>query len=192
MQLGYAMESEDRNTVFWIERRGGPFRRETHSTALRETRRKIKENIRDGRMFFCRLRRLMLDPFCENACGRSWNARCWLLRRSRSAEGSTTSGSGLEWSMRAKLCCLHISITKLRRCCMCRRIFPMRARRSLWHGGGERIRKLLEITRGRAFVLFTSYAQMNEIYQRLLGEDANSPCCGRETRQRARCSRSFG
>ncbi len=34
----------------------------------------------------------------------------------------------------------------------------------------ERIRKLLEITRGRAFVLFTSYAQMNDIYQRLLGE----------------------
>src|SRR6202034_715391 len=34
----------------------------------------------------------------------------------------------------------------------------------------DRIRKLLEITRGRAFVLFTSYAQMNEIYQRLLGE----------------------
>ena len=33
----------------------------------------------------------------------------------------------------------------------------------------ERIRKLLEITRGRAFVLFTSYAQMNQIYQRLLG-----------------------
>jgi ATP-dependent DNA helicase DinG len=34
----------------------------------------------------------------------------------------------------------------------------------------ERIRRLLEITRGRAFVLFTSYAQMREIYQRLLGE----------------------
>jgi ATP-dependent DNA helicase DinG len=34
----------------------------------------------------------------------------------------------------------------------------------------ERIRKLLEITRGRAFVLFTSYAQMTDIYQRLLGE----------------------
>ncbi|MFI5102530.1 MAG: ATP-dependent DNA helicase [Terriglobales bacterium] len=31
------------------------------------------------------------------------------------------------------------------------------------------IRRLLEITRGRAFVLFTSYAQMNEIYERLLG-----------------------
>jgi ATP-dependent DNA helicase DinG len=34
----------------------------------------------------------------------------------------------------------------------------------------ERIRKLLEITRGRAFVLFTSYAQMTDTYQRLLGE----------------------
>ena len=34
----------------------------------------------------------------------------------------------------------------------------------------ERIRRLLEITRGRAFVLFTSYAQMNDIYHRLLGE----------------------
>src|SRR5205085_5946935 len=34
----------------------------------------------------------------------------------------------------------------------------------------DRIRQLLEITRGRAFCLFTSYAQMNEIHQRLLGE----------------------
>ena len=33
----------------------------------------------------------------------------------------------------------------------------------------DMIRRLLEITRGRAFVLFTSYAQMNEIYERLLG-----------------------
>ena len=34
----------------------------------------------------------------------------------------------------------------------------------------ERIRQLLEITRGRAFVLFTSYALMHEVYERLLGE----------------------
>jgi ATP-dependent DNA helicase DinG len=32
------------------------------------------------------------------------------------------------------------------------------------------IGRLLKITRGRAFVLFTSFAQMNEIYDRLLGE----------------------
>jgi len=34
----------------------------------------------------------------------------------------------------------------------------------------DRIRRLLEISRGRAFVLFTSYAQMNDIYERLLGQ----------------------
>jgi ATP-dependent DNA helicase DinG len=34
----------------------------------------------------------------------------------------------------------------------------------------ERIRRLLEITRGRAFVLFTSNAQMRDVYQRLLGD----------------------
>jgi len=32
------------------------------------------------------------------------------------------------------------------------------------------IQRLLEITRGRAFVLFTSYAQMNDIYERILGQ----------------------
>jgi ATP-dependent DNA helicase DinG len=34
----------------------------------------------------------------------------------------------------------------------------------------ERIRRLLEITQGRAFCLFTSYAQMHEIHDRLLAE----------------------
>jgi ATP-dependent DNA helicase DinG len=34
----------------------------------------------------------------------------------------------------------------------------------------EKIRRVLEITRGRAFCLFTSYAQMNQIHDRLLGE----------------------
>ena len=47
---------------------------------------------------------------------------------------------------------------------------PTRARPQFAAKAADRIRRLLEITRGRAFVLFTSYAQMNEVYQRLLGE----------------------
>jgi ATP-dependent DNA helicase DinG len=35
---------------------------------------------------------------------------------------------------------------------------------------GEKIRRVLEITRGRAFCLFTSYVQMHEIHGRLLSE----------------------
>src|SRR5205807_2013900 len=54
----------------------------------------------------------------------------------------------------------------------------------------ERIRKLLEITRGRAFVLFTSYAQMNEIYQRLLGE-VEFPIFRQGDAPKAHCSRNF-
>ncbi len=34
----------------------------------------------------------------------------------------------------------------------------------------ERIRQLLQITRGRAFVLFTSYAQMKDVYERLCSQ----------------------
>jgi len=34
----------------------------------------------------------------------------------------------------------------------------------------EKIRRLLDITQGRAFCLFTSYAQMHDIHDRLLGE----------------------
>jgi ATP-dependent DNA helicase DinG len=34
----------------------------------------------------------------------------------------------------------------------------------------DAIREVLTLTRGRAFCLFTSYAQMNEVYERLLGE----------------------
>jgi ATP-dependent DNA helicase DinG len=34
----------------------------------------------------------------------------------------------------------------------------------------SRIRQVLEITRGRAFCLFTSHAQMNQVHDRLLGE----------------------
>ena len=53
---------------------------------------------------------------------------------------------------------------------MCRQTCLIRELRNLSAKAADRIRKILEITRGRAFVLFTSYAQMNEIYQRMLGE----------------------
>ena len=50
----------------------------------------------------------------------------------------------------------------------------------------DRIRRLLEITRGRAFVLFTSYAQMNESIS-ACSANWNSPCCCRAMRPRLRC-----
>ena len=42
VQLGFAMESEDRNTVFWIERRGGRIRREDKAGIAEQDKRKWK------------------------------------------------------------------------------------------------------------------------------------------------------
>jgi ATP-dependent DNA helicase DinG len=41
---------------------------------------------------------------------------------------------------------------------------------SFARAAAEKIVRILEITEGRAFCLFTSYKQMNEVYDRLLGE----------------------
>ena len=87
VQLAYAMESEDRNTVFWIERRGGRGTsrgsdREGHGFSRADSRTTSKGALAPegafaaGRMFSCKLRRSTLAPSCANACGRSSNARC--------------------------------------------------------------------------------------------------------------------
>ena len=53
---------------------------------------------------------------------------------------------------------------------MCRPTFPIPARRNSRPRRRTASGGCSKITRGRAFVLFTSYAQMNDVYQRLLGE----------------------
>ena len=72
--------------------------------------------------------------------------------------------------MRANSSSPRTSTTRTRRCFTCRPICLIRAKQQFTAKAAERIRQLLEITRGRAFCLFTSYAQMNQVYERLLGE----------------------
>src|SRR6266566_3976607 len=101
VQLGFLMESDDRNTVFWIERRRGG---------------------RDKSNVFLQATPIDVAPILKT---------CLFDRLECAVLTSATLAVG---------------------------------------GGFDYIRRRLEITRGRAFVLFTSYAQMNDIYQRLLGE----------------------
>ena len=77
VQLKFALESEDRNTVFWIERRGGRGRA-CHETlgSPKKGPGKALEGSAGGKMFSCRRRRSMWVPSCASACGRSWSARC--------------------------------------------------------------------------------------------------------------------
>ncbi len=62
VQLAYAMEAEDRNTVFWIERRGGRGRANSPQRPRGSGEHKGGFH-KDGRMFFCKRLRLMLVRF---------------------------------------------------------------------------------------------------------------------------------
>jgi ATP-dependent DNA helicase DinG len=155
VQLGFLMESDDRNTVFWIERRGG---RGSGNISARH------HNI------FLQATPIDVAPILK-ACLFD-KLECVVL-----TSATLAVGGGFEY-MRRRLGVDYVRESVLPS------HFDYQKQAMLYvppdlpdprtpqfvAKATDRIRKLLEITRGRAFVLFTSHAQMNEIYQRLLGE----------------------
>jgi ATP-dependent DNA helicase DinG len=162
VQLGFAMESEDRNTVFWIERRGGRFGARGAGKAAEAGR--GRQNV------FLQATPIDVGPILRECL---WSKlECAVL-----TSATLAVGGGFEY-IRQRLGMEHAREVVLPS------HFDYESQALLYVPpdlpdprtpqftvkAAERIRKLLEITRGRAFVLFTSYAQMNDIYQRLLGE----------------------
>ncbi len=147
VQLGFLMESEDKNTVFWIERRRGG-------------REKISLQATP----------IDVGPILRECL---WSK----LESSVLTSATLAVGGGFDY-IRGRLGIEHARDL----------VVPSHfdyPNQALWYvppdlpdprtpqfaaKAADRIRRLLEITRGRAFVLFTSYAQMRDIYQRLLGE----------------------
>jgi ATP-dependent DNA helicase DinG len=165
VQLEYAMESEDRNTVFWIERRGGRGR----MSSPRSGAEKGKEGFQGRQNVFLQATPIDVGPILRECL---WSKlECAVL-----TSATLAVGGGFEY-IRQRLGMEHAREA----------VLPSHfdyASQALFYVppdlpdprtpqftaiAAERIRKLLEITRGRAFVLFTSYAQMNQIYQQLLG-----------------------
>jgi len=149
VQLGFLMESEEQNTVFWIERR-------------RTGREKLNVSIQATP--------IDVGPVLRECL---WSK----LETAVLASATLAVGGGFEYIQR------RLGIEHARELILPSHFdYPNQAlfyvppdlpdpRTPQFAGkAAERIRRLLEITRGRAFVLFTSYAQMREIYQRLLGE----------------------
>jgi ATP-dependent DNA helicase DinG len=162
VQLKFAMESEDRNTVFWIERRGG--RGRTNSPQRHgDTEHRGRQNV------FLQATPIDVGPILRECL---WSKlECAVL-----TSATLAVGGGFEY-IRQRLGMEHAreSVLPSHFDYESQALFyvppdlpdprtPQFATRA-----AETIRKLLEITRGRAFVLFTSYAQMNQIYQQLLG-----------------------
>jgi ATP-dependent DNA helicase DinG len=171
MQLQFAMESEDRNTVFWIERRGGRGTVRGGHAAVGKSLRPASapEGINRGRQnVFLQATPIDVGPILRECL---WSKlECAVL-----TSATLAVGGGFEY-IRQRLGMEHAREVVLPSHFdyQSQALFyvppdlPDARAPQFAAKAAERIRQLLEITRGRAFVLFTSYAQMNEMYQRLL------------------------
>ncbi len=174
VQLGYAMESEDRNTVYWIERRGGRMNREGHgfSRADRGSKRgrASAPEVRGRQHVFLQATPIDVGPILRECL---WSKLdCAVL-----TSATLAVGGGFEY-IRKRLGFEHARESVLpshfdyasQALMYVPPDLPDPRTPQFTAKAAERIRRLLEITHGRAFVLFTSYAQMNDVHQRLLGE----------------------
>jgi len=173
VQLGYAMEAEDPNTVFWIERRGGRgMGREGHGVRADNSQTSRRASAPEGRgrqNVFLQATPIDVGPILRECL---WSKlECAVL-----TSATLAVGGGFEY-IRQRLGMEHAreSVLPSHFDYESQALFyvppdlPDPRTPQFTAIAAERIRKLLEITRGRAFVLFTSYAQMNQIYQQLLG-----------------------
>jgi ATP-dependent DNA helicase DinG len=166
VQLGFVMESDDCNTVFWIERRGG----RTNSPQRHRGTEKRKEGFQNRQNVFLQATPIDVGLILRECL---WSKlECAVL-----TSATLAVGGGFEY-IRQRLGLEHARESVLpshfdyenQALFYVPHDLPDARTPQFTTLAAERIRKLLEITHGRAFVLFTSYAQMNEVYQRLLGE----------------------
>jgi ATP-dependent DNA helicase DinG len=150
VQLRFLMESEDRNTVFWIERRAGRGGAR-QNVFLQATPIDVAPILKS--CLFDQLECAVLTS-ATLAVGRGFDYIRQRLGLDHAREEVVPSH--FDYSSQALLY-VPADLPDPRT--------PQFAAKA-----ADRIRRLLEITRGRAFCLFTSYAQMNDMYQRLLGE----------------------
>ena len=146
-QLKFLMESEDRNTVFWLERRSG----RTMSTHLQATPIDVSELLRE--LLFSEFPSVVLTSATLTVQGGFAHIE---KRLGLDEPRELVVPSHFKYQQQALL---YLPPE-----------MPDPREPAFQDAAARRIRQMLEITRGRAFCLFTSYAQMRELYERLLVE----------------------
>ncbi len=150
VQLGFLLEADDPNTVFWIERRSALGGRRQH-VFLQATPIDVSEILRQT--LFEQIETAVLTSATLAVNGTFDYIRERLgIQNAR----ELVVASHFDYQSQALLY-VPPDLPDPRE--------PGYAERA-----AIRIRQVLEITRGRAFCLFTSYAQMNQVHDRLLGE----------------------
>ena len=152
-QLGFILESGDKNTVFWIERRGGLGRGRSGQrlVSLQATPIDVSQLLRQT--LFENLESAVLT----SATLAVSNGFEYIQRR-----------LGLDHA-RALIVPSHFDYSRQALLYVAGDLPDPRSDQFAQRAA-EKMRCILEITQGRAFCLFTSYAQMHDMYERLLGE----------------------
>jgi ATP-dependent DNA helicase DinG len=149
-QLGFILEAQERNTVFWVERRGDR-RGGQHNVFLQATPITIAEILRN--VLFEHLESAVLTSATLAVAGGFEYIRNRLgIQNAR----ELVVPSHFDYESQALL---YVPPD-----------LPDPRDPKFVERAAKRMRQLLEITRGRAFCLFTSYALMNQLYEHLLGE----------------------
>ena len=149
VQLGFILESNDRNIVFWIERRAG--RGAQHNVFLQATPITVSDILQKS--LFEHLESAVLTSATLAVAGGFDYIRSRLgVQHAR----ELVVQSHFDYQSQALL---YVPPD-----------LPDPRQPQFVERASQRVRQLLEITRGRAFCLFTSYALMHQLYERLLGE----------------------
>lgn len=164
VQLRFVMEDEDPNTVFWIERRGFRGPEGSRRKASAETSAGGRTNV------FLQATPIEVGQILRECL---WSK----LETSVLTSATLAVGGGFDYirgrlghdHARELIVPSHFDYESQAILYVPPDLPDPRTPQFAGEAAGV-IRRLLEITRGRAFVLFTSYAQMNEIYERLLGQ----------------------
>jgi len=179
VQLQFVMENEDPNTVFWIERRGfrgvpgalkgrgfshAPARSFENGAAAPEGRISGRTNV------FLQATPIEVGQILRECL---WSK----LETSVLTSATLAVGGGFEYirqrlgldHARELIVASHFDYESQAILYVPPDLPDPRTPQFTVEATGV-VRRLLEISRGRAFVLFTSYAQMNDIYERLLGQ----------------------
>jgi ATP-dependent DNA helicase DinG len=150
VQLGFILEAQERNTVFWIDRRGER-RGGQHNVFLQATPITVSDILRNT--LFEHLECAVLTSATLAVAGGFQYIRDRLgIQNAR----ELVVPSHFDYQGQALL---YVPPD-----------LPDPREPRFVARAAQRVRQLLEITRGRAFCLFTSYQQMRDLYERLLVE----------------------
>ena len=157
-QLAFVMESEDKNTVFWIEYRGEARRTRGGQShiVLQATPIDVSQILKQT--LFENLETAVLTSATLAVAGAPDRGNFEYIRRRVGLEHARelVVASHFDYGTQA---ILYVPPD-----------MPDPRSPQFGRSAAEKIRRILDITQGRAFCLFTSYAQMHDIHDRLLGE----------------------